>query len=308
MRGPHTNTTHAQGTRATGPGRPQGEGKRLKPDTPLNAERSHWKTLRRHPRGAQPPTGHTREGDSAGTPRPHSGAQHTWATGPDCPTAGGRAPNPRPPSQRHEVPPRQPTPPSILAERAVTEHPHPRRPHPGRMGANCPPKGRTAGQGERPTPDAPRTSGRPGRPPHKPLAGGGRRPDAKRPSQPRGHQAPTGARARCRVEPGEQRSAPAREGVRCGANVSLPHQHPTTPKARSAKRAATGAGQPQEVRNPSPALRHSNTAMAEPTAPRKTCPRSPTLDAAHEVIRMLGLRGGDGDPPQGTRTRTLTCR
>ena len=39
--------------------------------------------------------------------------------------------------------------------------------------------------------------------------------------------------------------------------------------------------------------------MAEPAAPRKTRPRSPTLDAAHEFIRALGLRGGEGDPPQG---------
>ena len=38
--------------------------------------------------------------------------------------------------------------------------------------------------------------------------------------------------------------------------------------------------------------------MAEPAAPRKTRPRSPTLDTAHEVIRVLGLRGGGGDPPQ----------
>ena len=38
--------------------------------------------------------------------------------------------------------------------------------------------------------------------------------------------------------------------------------------------------------------------MAEPAAPRKTRPRSPTLDAAHEVIRALGFRGGKGDPPQ----------
>ena len=38
--------------------------------------------------------------------------------------------------------------------------------------------------------------------------------------------------------------------------------------------------------------------MAEPAAPRKTRPRSPTLGAAHEVIRALGLRGGEGDPPQ----------
>ena len=38
--------------------------------------------------------------------------------------------------------------------------------------------------------------------------------------------------------------------------------------------------------------------MAEPAAPRKTSPRSQTLDAAHEVIRALRLRGGEGDPPQ----------
>ena len=39
--------------------------------------------------------------------------------------------------------------------------------------------------------------------------------------------------------------------------------------------------------------------MAEPVAPRKLRPRSPTLDAAHEVIRALGLRGGEGDLLQG---------
>ena len=38
--------------------------------------------------------------------------------------------------------------------------------------------------------------------------------------------------------------------------------------------------------------------MAEPAAPRKTRPRSPTLDAAHEVIRALGLRGREANPPQ----------
>ena len=38
--------------------------------------------------------------------------------------------------------------------------------------------------------------------------------------------------------------------------------------------------------------------MAEPAAPGKTRPRSPTLDTTHEVIRALGLRGGEGDPPQ----------
>ena len=43
--------------------------------------------------------------------------------------------------------------------------------------------------------------------------------------------------------------------------------------------------------------------MAQPTAPRKTRPPSPTLDAAHEVIRVLGLQGGDGDlPPEDADT------
>ena len=56
--------------------------------------------------------------------------------------------------------------------------------------------------------------------------------------------------------------------------------------------------QPREIRTAPPALRHSDTTMAEPAAPRKTRPRSPTLDAAHEVIRALGLRGGEEYPPQ----------
>ena len=38
--------------------------------------------------------------------------------------------------------------------------------------------------------------------------------------------------------------------------------------------------------------------MAEPAAPRNTRPWSPTLDAAREVIRALGLRGDEGDLPQ----------
>ena len=54
---------------------------------------------------------------------------------------------------------------------------------------------------------------------------------------------------------------------------------------------------------PSPAFKHSNTAITEPTAARKTRPRSPTLDAAHDVIRELGLRGSGGDLlPENTDT------
>ena len=38
--------------------------------------------------------------------------------------------------------------------------------------------------------------------------------------------------------------------------------------------------------------------MAEPAAPHKKHTKSPTLDAAQQVIRALRLRGGEGDPPQ----------
>ena len=55
--------------------------------------------------------------------------------------------------------------------------------------------------------------------------------------------------------------------------------------------------QPGEIRAPPPALRHSDTTKAEPAAP-KTGPQSLTLEAAHEVIRALGLRGGEEDPSQ----------
>ena len=50
-----------------------------------------------------------------------------------------------------------------------------------------------------------------------------------------------------------------------------------------------------------PALRHSDTTMAEPRAPRNTRPPSPTLDEAHKVIRVLGLRSrGRGSPQEDT--------
>ena len=74
--------------------------------------------------------------------------------------------------------------------------------------------------------------------------------------------------------------------------MPIHHPHPE-------QRTNAPAHQPRDIRTPPPALRHSDIAMAEPAAPRKTRPRSPTLDEAHEVIRALGLRDGEGDPPQG---------
>ena len=38
--------------------------------------------------------------------------------------------------------------------------------------------------------------------------------------------------------------------------------------------------------------------MAGPKAPQNICPRSPTLDKAHEVIRALGLQSHSRGPPQ----------
>ena len=79
------------------------------------------------------------------------------------------------------------------------------------------------------------------------------------------------------------------------------HPPPGTPSRQPDNEQRTNAPthQPRDIRTPPPALRHSDTTMTEPAAPRKTHPRSPTLDAAHEVIRALGLRDGKGDPPQG---------
>ena len=74
----------------------------------------------------------------------------------------------------------------------------------------------------------------------------------------------------------------------------MPIHHPHTEQRTSAP-----THQARDIRTPPPALRHSDTAIAEPGAPRKTRPRSPTLNEAHEVIRALGLRDGHGLRPGG---------
>ena len=72
-----------------------------------------------------------------------------------------------------------------------------------------------------------------------------------------------------------------------GASVRAP---PPTP--HRAHNACTSHGKSA----PHPLLLDaSNKTMAEPAAPRKTRPQSPTLDAAHQVSRALGLRGDEGD-------------
>ena len=112
-----------------------------------------------------------------------------------------------------------------------------------------------------------------------------------------------------------------------------PRPHPTTSTAHAAKRSATGTGKPQEVRTPSPALRHSNTAMAEPVLvpsgsrsggvrPRGNPPATPRQEGAPlpadrygpsrparlrmEVARRGGTTASQtpGSPHYGTCPRT----
>ena len=78
------------------------------------------------------------------------------------------------------------------------------------------------------------------------------------------------------------------------APPGMPIHHP-----HNEQRTNAPTHQPRDIRTPPPALSLSYTTMAELAAPRKTRPRSPTLDEAQKVIRALGLRDGEGDPPQG---------
>ena len=187
----HTYTTHtvhthirAHSTWPAGPrspprGQAAGKGSCLNPDAP------------RHPRGAQPPTGHVSHGASAGPPHPHNHAHSTWLADPDCPPSGravggGGAPDPGRPSQRRKAPP----------PGTPFSHPHSAQRRPARahaVGLMLGPHARTnrtrdtrdaeprlpatedrrPGEEGRLTPEAPHNSGRPppqGWPPTTPAA------------------------------------------------------------------------------------------------------------------------------------------
>ena len=84
----HTNRT--RDTRVAEPRPPvpedgrQGEKQRLTPEAPRNCGRPPPPgTAPRHPRGAQPHTGHASQADSAGPPHPHTRADSTRVAGPD---------------------------------------------------------------------------------------------------------------------------------------------------------------------------------------------------------------------------------
>ena len=197
---PHAHTNRTRDTGVAEPrlpapddGRP-GEGQRLTPDAPHNGGRPPPPgTAPHHPRGTQPPTGHASHGASARPPHPHIRAHSTLVADSDSPpgwrAAGGRgAPDPRSPSQRRKAtPPGDALPPApqcaTTARKgarcgAVAGSPRPQEPHPGHTGRGTPaarPRGRTTGEGQRLTPDAPHNGGSPpppprGRPPTTPAA------------------------------------------------------------------------------------------------------------------------------------------
>ena len=243
------------------------EGERLTPDAPRNGER---RPLRGHP-SASARKGARREA-GAGSPHPHQ--PHSGYTGHRTPAAGrGTASDTRRPSQRWQASPPgngPPTPPRHAAP-------------PGQ-----------ARQGDSARPPQPHarahstwTAG-----PSSPQEEGSRRRESARPRTPLATGSPILHGPR-----GEHlKPIHTHERWPAGPGYELPNPRPATPTART-----PATGNPR----PAPALRHSETTMAEPAAPRKTRPRSPTLDAAHEVIRALGLRGGEGDPPTGGRGRGL---
>ena len=265
--GPHTRTDRTRDTGVAEPwlpapedGRP-GEGQCLTPDAPHNSGGPP-------PPGDGPPppprhtvpTVHASQGDGVGPPRPHTCAHSTWVADLNSPPNGRAVGGGRAPDLR------RPSPWWKAPPLGDALPPTPQRAPPARKGARC-----GAGAGP-PHPHQPR----PGHVGHGTLAarsrgraaGGGTAPD------PRPHQTPLAM----------LESAPP------GTPIRHPHNE---------QRTNAPTQQPRDIRSPPPALRHSDTTMAEPAAPRKTLPRSPTLDEAHEVIRALGLRDGEGDPPQG---------
>ena len=285
--GPHANDNRTRETRAAEPllpaprdGRP-GEGRRLTPDAPHNG-------------GRPPPRGRRLQGPHCGVPTPAPTAPGSHGQGRGTLAArfegraarGGTAPDTRRPSQQWTASPpgtdphypRGTQPPPGVQAKGTVLGPHTRAPAPSARGWRTATAGSEDGhqdEGERLTSDAPRNGA--GHPPGTPsrLTTRATRATGGAPKAATSTQTPGGAQ-------GETLGAGSRSQHSSSQTHAPPHpQH---------------SHQPREIRTPSPAFRHSDTTMAEPAAPRKTRPRSPTLDAAHEVIRALGLRGGDGDP------------
>ena len=179
----------------------------------------------------------------------------------------------------------------------------------GQQGLAAGPKDGRPGVGGRLKPDAPRNGEKPppGRAPAIPGARGAR--------SPRAHDSPWGCPAYVQGTPTGPKEQPPGTPAMFGTSQqkcllrkrrqALPpaphHAHSMGRKtSRYGHSKATGGACPV------PSLRHSDTTIAEPRAPRKTRPRCLTLDAAHEVIRALGFKSRSRDPPPQKRTRTPT--
>ena len=275
---PHPGHTGRGTLAARSRGRAAGGG--TAPDTRRPSQR--WRAIPpgdgppRPPRHAAP-TGHAGQGDSVEPPHPHTRAHSTWVADPNSPPSGravrgGTAPDLRRPSQWWKAPP----------PGTPFRHPHSEQRRPARAHAVGPvlgPQTRTdrtrdtrvaepwlpapedgrPGEGQRLTPDAPHSGGRPpprGRPPTTPAApsphracrrrgqcwaptpthstwvadpnsppsgravGGGTAPDLRRPSHNGGKNPPGNA-----LPPPPQRATPARKGARCGARAWSPRPH-----------------------------------------------------------------------------------
>ena len=225
--GPHARTDRTRDTRDAEPwlpapedGRP-GEGQRLTPGAPHNGGRPPPPgTAPRHPRGTQPPQGMQAKGTVLG---PHTHTPAPTARGladPNSPpngraVGGGTAPDPRRPSQWWKAPP----------PGTPFRHPHSKRRRPARADAVGPvlgPHARTdrirdtrdaepwlpapedgrLGEGQRLTPGAPHTGGRPP-------------PPGTAPDHPCGTQPPQGMQAKGTVlGPHTHTPAPTAHGWR----------------------------------------------------------------------------------------------
>ena len=166
------------------------------------------------------PTGHAGQGDSAGSPRPHTRTHSTWVADPNSPpngraVGGGTAPDPRRPSQWWKAPP-----PGTPFRHSYSERRRPARAH--AVGPVLCPHARTdrardtrdaepwlpapedvrLGEGQHLTPGAPHSGGRPP-------------PPGMAPHHPRGTQPPRGMQAKGTVlGPHSHTPAPTAHGWR----------------------------------------------------------------------------------------------
>ena len=233
-----------------------------------------------HPRGDSPPppprhaapTGHAGQGDSAEPPHPHTRAHSTRVAGPNSPPSrravgGGTAPDLRRPSQRWKAPP-----PGTPFRRPHSEQRQPAGAH--AVGLVLGPDARTdrtqdtrvaerslpakedgrPGEGQRLTPDAPHSGGRP--------------PPGDGPPPPPRHAAPTGHAGQ-------------------GDSVGHPHPHTRTcaadPNSPPSGR-AVGGGTGPDLRRPSQWW--EATPPGTPFRPPHSEQRRPAM--AHAVGPVLG--------------------